>query len=55
MYKEIGAREAALPRAIVTGMVAHVKCQICMYNIFTSVGIKECCQRIVLFTILTYK
>jgi hypothetical protein len=47
---EIEARDTALQRAIVTGMVAHVKCQICMY-IFTSIAIKECCQRIVLFTI----
>jgi len=54
-YKEIEAREAALLRAIVTYMVAHVKCQICMCNIFTSIGIKGCYQRIVLFTILTYK
>jgi len=41
MYKEIEAREAALQRAIVIGMVAHVKCQIYMYNIFTSVGNKN--------------
>jgi len=55
MYKEIEAREAALQRAIVTGMVAHVKCQIYMYTIFTSIGMKECCQRFVLFTTLIYK